>query len=201
MEEDLRILDEYEEMHRVATAEREGTKKLPASRRMDAQAQVYSSLHYRRVEVMGALIHKTEQYNNALAAYSRVLQTIPSASDKDIETYRTWMKDHSPIITAECRFLDHGKDLVSLSPRRASPTASVYSAIIIASAAILLPLLAFSMISEFSGRLLVVALVGGAAAAIAMNYSSGAEHLESRDGWRSATLYFGFMTIAAMFIP
>ncbi|PKX92165.1 uncharacterized protein P174DRAFT_373839 [Aspergillus novofumigatus IBT 16806] len=184
MEEDLRILDEYEEMHRVATAEREGTKKLPASRRMDAQAQVYSSLHYRRVEVMGALIHKTEQYT-----YSRVLQTIPSASDKDIETYRTWMKDHSPIITAESRFLDHGKDLISLSPRRASPTASVYSAIIIASAAILLPLLAFSMISEFSGRLLVVALVGGAAAAIAMNYSSGAEHLESRDGWRSATLY------------
>jgi hypothetical protein len=146
------------------------------------------------------------------------------------------MKDHSPIITAESRFLDHGKDLISLSPRRASPTASVYSAIIIASAAILLPLLAFSMISEFSGRLLVVALVGGAAAAIAMNYSSGAEHLESRDGWRPATLYvsgpctsfinrgylargyhlitfssagnsftvhryFGFMTIAAMFIP
>ncbi|GIJ87759.1 hypothetical protein Asppvi_006672 [Aspergillus pseudoviridinutans] len=201
MEEDLRVLDEYEEMHRVATAEREGTKKLPASRRMDAQAQVYSSLHYRRVEVMGALVHKTEQYNNALAAYNRVLQTIPSASDKDIETYRTWMKDHSPIITAESRFLDHGKDLISLSPRRASPTASVYSAIIIASAAILLPLLAFSMISEFSGRLLVVALVGGAAAAIAMNYSSGAEHLETRDGWRSATLYFGFMTIAAMFIP
>ncbi|KAH2044930.1 hypothetical protein KXV43_005606 [Aspergillus fumigatus] len=201
MEEDLRVLDEYEEMHRVATAEREGTKKLPASRRMDAQAQVYSSLHYRRVEVMGALIHKTEQYNNALAAYSRVLQTIPSASDKDIETYRTWMKDHSPIITAESRFLDHGKDLISLSPRRASPTATVYSAIIIASAAILLPLLAFGMISEFSGRLLVVALVGGAAAAIAMNYSSGAGHLESGDGWRSATLYFGFMTLAAIFIP
>jgi hypothetical protein len=30
---------------------------------MDAQAQVYSSLHYRRVEVMGALVHKTEQYS------------------------------------------------------------------------------------------------------------------------------------------
>lgn len=99
------------------------------------------------------------------------------------------MKDHSPIITAESRFLDHGKDLISLSPSRASPTATVYSAIIIASAAILLPLLAFGMISEFSGRLLVVALVGGAAAAIAMNYSSGAGHLESGDGWRSATLY------------
>ncbi|RHZ66903.1 uncharacterized protein CDV56_109057 [Aspergillus thermomutatus] len=201
MEEDLKILDEYEEMHRVATAEREGTKKLPASRRMDAQAQVYSSLHYRRVEVMGALIHKTKQYNNALAAYSRVLQTIPSASDQDIETYRTWMNEHSPIVTAESRFLDHSKDLISLSPRRATYTAPVYSAIIIASAAIILPLLAFSMISEFSGRILVVALVGGAAAAIATNYSSGAEHLESRDGWRSATLYFGFMTIAAMFIP
>jgi hypothetical protein len=99
------------------------------------------------------------------------------------------MKDHSPIIAAESRFLDHGKDLISLSPHRTSHITPVYSAIIIASAAILLPLLAFSMISEFSGRLLVVALVGGAAAAIATNYSSGVEHLESRDGWRSATLY------------
>ncbi|EAW09720.1 uncharacterized protein ACLA_039350 [Aspergillus clavatus NRRL 1] len=202
MEEDLRVLDEYEEMHRIATAEQEGTKKMPASRRMDAQAQVYSSLHYRRIEVMGALIQKTEQYNNALAAYSKVVQTLPRASDKDIDTYRTWMKENSPIVIAESRFLDHGEDLVSLTPGRAAHSTPVYSAIIIASAAILLPLLTFSMIAEFSGRLLVVALVGGAASIIATSYSAGAEHLvESRDGWRSAMLYFGFMTVAALFIP
>ena len=46
------------------------------------------------------------------------------------------------------------------------------------------------MISEFSGRLVMVTIVGGAAAAIAANYSTGAEKLiDSKDGWRSATMY------------
>ncbi|KAL4897098.1 hypothetical protein BDV59DRAFT_84758 [Aspergillus ambiguus] len=196
MEEDLRVLDDYEEMHRVATAEQEGSKKMPASRRMDVQAQVYSSLHYRREEVMGQLTHKIERY---------ILQTLPSAADQDVATYRTWMRKHTPIIAAETRFLDHPKDLVSLTPPppAAPPMITpVYSAIIIASAAIILPLLAFSMISEFSGRILLVAIVGGAASAIASNYSPAAEGLVgSQDGWRCASLYFGFMAVAAMFIP
>lgn len=63
MEEDLHTLDEYEEMHRVATAEQDGTKPMPASRRLDAQSQTYSSLHYRRMDLMAALIQKTEQYS------------------------------------------------------------------------------------------------------------------------------------------
>ncbi|RAL15423.1 uncharacterized protein BO97DRAFT_211589 [Aspergillus homomorphus CBS 101889] len=206
MEEDLRVLDEYDQMHRAATAEQQGTTILPASRRMDVQAQVYSSLHYRKEELLGALAHKTEQYNNALSAYSRVLQTLPSASNKDIETYRTWMKESNPIIAAETRFLDHTKDLVSLTPRvvssSSSPARPVYAAIIIASAAFILPLLAFSMIADFSGRLLVVAVVSGAAAAVASTQSTGADHLVgSQDGWRCASLYFGFMATAALFIP
>lgn len=63
MEEDLQALDEYEEMHRVATAEQEGTRPMPASRRMDVQSQAYSSLHYRRMDLMAALTQKTEQYS------------------------------------------------------------------------------------------------------------------------------------------
>ncbi|KAF3387046.1 hypothetical protein F1880_001051 [Penicillium rolfsii] len=204
MEEDLRTLDEYEEMHRVATAEKEGIKPLPASRRLDVQSQAYSSLHYRRMDLMAALIQKTEQYNTALSAYSKVLQTLPRASEDDITNYRSWMKEHNPIAAAETRFLDQDADLVALTPRLAASAAAapVYMAIIIASGALLLPLLAFSMIAEFSGRLVVVTVTGGAAAAIAANYSSGIEALvDSRDGWRCATIYFGFMTFAAMFIP
>ncbi|KAL4755404.1 hypothetical protein BDW72DRAFT_881 [Aspergillus terricola var. indicus] len=204
LEEELRVLDDYEDMQRRSIAEQGGTKVMPASRRMDVQAQAYSSLHCRREEVMGALIHKTEQYNNALAAYSKVLQTLPRAAASDVETYRKWMKGNSPIATNEMRFLDHPKDLVSLTPQTASdPKAPspVHSAIIIASAAIILPLLAFSMIAEFAGRILVVAVVGGAAAAIASHYSTGTEHLvKSQDGWRVAGLYFGFMAIAALFV-
>ncbi|CEJ56423.1 hypothetical protein PMG11_02631 [Penicillium brasilianum] len=204
MEEDLHTLDEYEEMHRVATAEQEGAKPLPASRRVDIQSQAYPSLHYRRMDLMAALVQKTEQYNTALSAYSRVLQTLPRASNDDITNYRSWMKEHNPIAAAETRFLDQDADLVALTPRLAASAAAapIYIAIIIASGALLMPLLAFSMIAEFSGRLVVVTITGGAAAAIAANYSTGIEALvDSRDGWRCATLYFGFMTIAAMFIP
>jgi hypothetical protein len=141
------------------------------------------------------------------------------------------MKENHPIASVETRFLNHDADLVSLTPRLAAgaTAAPVYVAIIIASAALLLPLLAFSMISEFSGRLVVVTVVGGAASGIAASYSAGIDTLvDSRDGWRCATMYvffplsfslileficefngadidcyryFGFMTIAAMFIP
>ncbi|CAI7618919.1 unnamed protein product [Penicillium glandicola] len=226
MEEDLQTLDEYEEMHRVNIAEEEGTKPLPASRRRDAQSQVYSSLHFRRMDLMSALIQKTEQYSklpsfhfpycyphsrrpdqhtdNALSAYSKVLQTLPRASEQEITGYRGWMRENKPVAGVETRFLIHDADLVSLTPRLAASAAAapVYVAIIIASGALLLPLLAFSLIAEFSGRLVVVTVVGGAAAAIAANYSAGIDALvDSRDGWRCATIYFGFMTIAAMFIP
>lgn len=88
MEEDLHALDEYEEMHRVATAEQEGTKPPPGSRRLDVQSQVYSSLHYRRMDLMNALMQKTEQYSkfpsaDNLSQLPSILtlqtQTIPSA--------------------------------------------------------------------------------------------------------------------------
>jgi hypothetical protein len=103
------------------------------------------------------------------------------------------MKGNHPIATNEMRFLDNPKDLVSLTPQASSDAKmppSVYSAIIIASAAIILPLLAFSIIAEFAGRILIVAVVGGAAAAVASHYSTGTEHLvKSQDGWRVAGLY------------
>lgn len=108
------------------------------------------------------------------------------------------MKKRHPIASAESRFLDHRSDLVSLAPRPIASVAAApaYVAIIIASAAILLPLLAFNMIAEFSGRLVVVTVVGGAAAAIAANYHSGADTVvDSKDGWRCATLYDSFTLV------
>ncbi|KAJ5577195.1 hypothetical protein N7535_004121 [Penicillium sp. DV-2018c] len=214
MEEDLHTLDEYEELHRIGTAEQEGTKPLPASRRRDAQAQVYSSLHYRRMDLMNALIQKTEQYS---IYRPNILQQSPPnpppATKPDITAYQTWMRDTKPVAGIETRFLIHDADLVSLTPRFATSSsfsssssspapAPVYIALIIASCALLLPLLAFSMVSEFSGRLVVVTVVGGAASAIAANYDTGIDRLvDSKDGWRCAMIYFGFMTLAAMFIP
>lgn len=123
-----------------------------------------------------------------------MLQTLPQAAGSDVETYRKWMKGNNPVASNEMRFLDHPKDLVSLTPQAASTdskiTPPVYSAIVIASAAIILPLLAFGMVREFAGRILVVAMVGGTSSAMAAHYSRGTEHLvKSQDGWRVAGLY------------
>lgn len=101
------------------------------------------------------------------------------------------MKQRNPIAASETRFLDQGVDLVSLTPRLAASAAAapVYMSTFIGAGAILMPLLAFSMVAEFSGRLVVVTVIGGAAAAIAANYSAGIETLiDSRDGWKCATM-------------
>lgn len=46
------------------------------------------------------------------------------------------------------------------------------------------------MVSEFTGRLVLVAIVGGAASVVAGNYSTGTEQLvDPKDGWRCATMY------------
>lgn len=228
MEEDLHTLDELEEGYRAA--EREKSKPQLASRRLEAQAQSYSTLHARRQNLMELLIQKTEQYSeyfqctppspaqpsqtlrltnkklqdNALFAYTRVIQTLPRASDSDIKTYRTWMKDRKPITAAETRFLDHDQDLVSITPFLPSSTAgpskpsspSIFPAIVIASTAILLPLLAFSMVSEFTGRLVLVAIVGGAASVVAGHHSTGTEQfVDPRDGWRCAMGYVLFFLL------
>lgn len=73
MEEDLHVLDEYEEVHRATNAEHQGTKILPASRRMDAHAQVYSSLHCKRQDLLGSLVQKTEQYSKPFIHHSKPL--------------------------------------------------------------------------------------------------------------------------------
>lgn len=116
---------------------------------------------------------------------------MPQASQKDITFYRAWMQQHSPVAKTVSRFLDHNQDLVSITPRPilSGNTAPIYSTISVVSVAILLPLLAFSTISEVSGRLVVVTIVGGAAACLTAHLSTGADHLiDPRDGWRCAMM-------------
>ncbi|KAN0083037.1 hypothetical protein V8E54_002125 [Elaphomyces granulatus] len=202
LEEELHSLDEYEEKYRISVGRHEGTKPMPASRR-DARMQAISSLYYRRTDLLEKLASKTAQYNHALCSYNKVIQMMPQASQKDITFYRAWMQQHSPVSKTVSRFLDHNQDLVSITPRPilSGNTAPIYSTISVVSVAILLPLLAFSTISEVSGRLVVVTIVGGAAACLTAHFSTGADHLiDPRDGWRCAMIYFGFMAVAAMVI-
>ena len=68
MEEELQLLDEYEELQRMNIADQQHIKALPASRRGEVRSHFHSPLHYRRLQLMEVLIYKTEQYSKLNSA-------------------------------------------------------------------------------------------------------------------------------------
>lgn len=104
------------------------------------------------------------------------------------------MKEKRPIAAAETRFLEYNTDLISLNPTSPRPTSDSpntttpisYSPPAIASAAILIPLLTFGMVSEFSARLVIVTVINGT---IAANCLADLERLvDSHEGWKYAAM-------------
>lgn len=70
----------------------------------------------------------------------------------------------------------------------------------VAAVAIILPLLAFSAISEYFGRLVVVAIVGGAVS-LFIGASKVGDLLGDRQIGIGALVYFAIMAVAAIFVP
>jgi hypothetical protein len=119
--------------------------------------------------------------------------------------------------------LGHEGDLVLLDPRKSHHYPNpLYSTVAAIFAAVLLPLLAFGAIPNFFGRIVVVTFTGAAIAFWAAHGPPGNEHLIApQNGWSYAAgyvtpyslqlhyiqltnfifRYFGFMFIAALFIP
>lgn len=129
------------------------------------------------------------------------------AAPSDIDTYRKWMTANAPIAEPEAAFLGHATDLVNLDSggNKAAPThvvrrSVVYFAVAAAAVAVILPLLAFSAISEYFGRLVVVAIVGGAVS-LFLGASRLGEMLGEKHVVICALGYFGLMSISALFAP
>ncbi|EPS35883.1 hypothetical protein H072_10648 [Dactylellina haptotyla CBS 200.50] len=68
----------------------------------------------RRLELMGAIFMKLQQYNNALAAYSKILNELPGASDESLGEYREWMSRHQPVVREEMDFVYKSNDFSTL---------------------------------------------------------------------------------------
>ncbi|RYP08297.1 hypothetical protein DL765_008839 [Monosporascus sp. GIB2] len=82
---------------------------LPASRR--AAQKAGSDLHWRRMDILGKIGFKLEQYNNVLSSF-RNTQYFPTPSPADIRDYRSFLATHRPVAEAETHFLDATDDLV-----------------------------------------------------------------------------------------
>lgn len=95
-----------------------------------------------------------------------MLKNLNQADSKEIQTYRTWMEQRSPIDHAETRFLERKEDLLAVSRTRSTNATggvtSHQSAAIWLPLILVLPLMAFAIVPGLLGRLFVLFLIGGA---------------------------------------
>ncbi|EXJ94704.1 hypothetical protein A1O1_03101 [Capronia coronata CBS 617.96] len=194
MEEELAALDLADGENRLSS---DGSTS-PASRRVNWQWGL-SELQARRLEVLGRLYIKLEQYYQALISGQKVQKLSTLAMPADIEQFRAWLQEHNPLSTPEAKFLDDEDDLVSLReasapPGHTEPPLDLIALCIVAMA--LFPLLCFKMITGVLNRLILLTAL----------WAAGCHRLEKlhrvkveqHQQWLVAC--FGVSLVAALFL-
>ena len=131
-------------------------------------------------------INQTNILDSTLCSFQKVEQSIPSAANSSIEAYRSWLKERRPISQLEIRFLDQSGDLVTLARRSFGfniDTSSAHFVIAVAASAVVLPLLAFSAVPQFVGRIIVLGVIG-AAVTVFLGSSKVAGLLSPEEVWK-----------------
>jgi hypothetical protein len=166
LEEQLRTVDEI--IAQLDQSFREG-QRVPASRR--AEMCSASEIHHRRIELLGRIFNKTKQYDEAMTAYNDMCRNAQPAEKEHVQEYQRWMSKHAPIHDIESRFLQRQDDLVMPGKNEPSKTVEspMKSALTYLPVALVLPLLLFSLIPTFAGRLAVTALLGFGAFLVAVS--------------------------------
>ncbi|KAI4231567.1 MAG: hypothetical protein LQ349_005517 [Xanthoria aureola] len=131
----------------------------PASRR--AEAKMPSQLQWRRNELLGRCAGKISQYNQAISSYSSLTKSLSSTSHSDIKAYQNWLAKHSPVVEAEASFIQHRKDLITISAQaqHTNPLILEYSPVTVA-LAILTTIIVFKFVPQFFARLVMSAVTG-----------------------------------------
>ncbi|RYP63938.1 hypothetical protein DL769_006816 [Monosporascus sp. CRB-8-3] len=109
------ICELEEQLHQLDLADTQERRLqsciLPASRRGAQQAG--SELHWHRMDILGKIGFKLEQYNNVLSSF-RNTQCFPTPSPADIHDYRSFLATHRPVAEAEAHFLNATDDLICI---------------------------------------------------------------------------------------
>jgi len=163
----------------------------------------------------------TTPEDQALAAFNAT-QALNPPDPEDISTYRDYLSQEHPIVEAETHFLDPTDDLVSVCSERA-PRATSFcpetqtsyassvefenqlplqppglSGLAVAIAvAVLIPILTFSVIPGFIGRMTVVGLVAGGVVFALMQSGSIGRGMFGREGLICGGVYGGVMIVIA----
>ncbi|KEF62652.1 uncharacterized protein A1O9_00625 [Exophiala aquamarina CBS 119918] len=141
----------------------------PASRRLNWQWN-HSELHAHRLEVLGRLYIKIEQYYQALLSAQQVQKQCRTAIPTDIEQFRSWLRKNKPLSGPESRFLDDDNDLMMLleDDRSNGRAATARSSTMMAPADLvplciltttLFPLLCFKLTTGVLNRMIILVAV------------------------------------------
>ncbi|KAJ4509230.1 hypothetical protein HRR83_007082 [Exophiala dermatitidis] len=197
MEEELSLLDSNDTESRINS---DGSIS-PASRRINWQWH-QTDLHGRRLEVLGRLYLKLEQYYQALILGQKVQRSTSQAAPSDVQRLRSWLRDNNPLSAAESRFLDDEDDLILLtkatnttaSQARESVSGSIPFTVLTTA---LFPLLCFKFVVGISNRLILLTalLAMGLSRLEKLDQAQAAQHQHQQ--WLVAC--FGVALLAALF--
>lgn len=110
--------------------------------------------------------------DQALYSFNNLLKDLDPASPEATSAYRAWIEKREPIDYVETRFLERKDDLLAVSrkqsasvggdsnPRASQPPPNL--AVVWFPLALILPLMAFAMIPNLIGRIVVMVLIGAA---------------------------------------
>lgn len=138
--------------------------------------------------------------DQALLSTQKVRRLTSPAAPADVERFRVWLRENSPLSTPESKFLDHEDELISLdigqtTTGAVTSTAADFVPVCILMSA-LLPLLCFKLITGVLNRfiLLVVLLAAGLSGLEKLDRSKAQYHQQ----WLMAG--FGVSLMAALFL-
>lgn len=220
MEEDLQYMDRADAFERTA----QHGPVVPASRRLDWQWRG-SELHSRRLELLGRIYLKVEQYsmsfNNgsacsiptnstpdqALSSFQRVAASTSPAMAQDVHKYRAWMAENKPIVEAEATYLDKENDLLSLNRQTPNSNLTTTSSIhptalmMTITSATALPILLFRIIPGFTSRISIILLLLPSLACIPKSHTiPSLSSFTGRELTHFLFMYFGLLILAALVI-
>jgi hypothetical protein len=126
-----------------------------------------------------------------LTSFNTLLKELDPASPEDIQSYRAWIEKRVPIDHTETRFLERKNDLLAVSRGASVSTTRSgqdQNAIVWLPILLAVPLLAFAIVPNLSGRLVVIALIGAAEAWLVTSTPQLMSYMSVRDWAAVASL-------------
>ena len=148
LEEQLRALDEV--IAQMDPGTPDGQKRPPSRR---GESFHGNEAHMQRIQLLGRIFIKTEQYNKAMSAYGNMVKDSSPPGVEQVSAYRQWMSKHAPVHEVETRFLRRIGDLIVPGARRNQSNAKDPYWNQVALATLVFPLFLYSYVPSFAGRL------------------------------------------------